>query len=108
MIIDRIDPIALRLPRSTGDAGSPANALHLVLCRVTARSGLVGYGECLGLPPAMQASLVAAIPDAIAPPFLGESAGQRELLNLQPRLPLAAFRRSRATLNASAAVHMAL
>ena len=61
MIIDRIDPIALRLPRSTGAADS----LYLVLCKVTARSGLVGYGECLCLRPALQRSLVAAIRDAI-------------------------------------------
>jgi L-alanine-DL-glutamate epimerase-like enolase superfamily enzyme len=108
MIIDRIDPIALRLPRSTGDAGSPANALHLVLCRVTARSGLVGYGECLCLRPAMQASLVAAIRDAIAPLFLGKSVGQRERLNIEARLRLAAFGRSGTNLNALAAVDMAL
>jgi L-alanine-DL-glutamate epimerase-like enolase superfamily enzyme len=108
MIIDRIDPIALRLPRSTGDAGSPANALHLVLCRVTARSGLVGYGECLCLRPAMQASLVAAIRDAIAPLFLGKSVEQRERLNIEARLRLAAFGRSGTNLNALAAVDMAL
>jgi len=108
MIIDRIDPIALRLPRSTGDAGSPANALHLVLCRVTARSGLVGYGECLCLRPAKQASLVAAIRDAIAPLFLGKSVEQRERLNIEARLRLAAFGRSGTNLNALAAVDMAL
>ena len=110
MIIDRIDPIALRLPfnRATGAAGSPANALHLVLCRVTARSGLVGYGECLCLRPAMQASLVAAIRDAIAPLFLGKSVEQRERLNLEARLRLAAFGRSGTNLNALAAVDMAL
>ena len=44
MIIDRIDPIALRLPINR-PAG--ADALYLVLCKVTVRSGLVGYGECL-------------------------------------------------------------
>ena len=41
MIIDRIDPIALRLPINR-PAG--ADGLYLVLCKVTARSGLVGYG----------------------------------------------------------------
>jgi L-alanine-DL-glutamate epimerase-like enolase superfamily enzyme len=108
MIIDRIDPIALRLPRSTGAAGAPADALHLVLCKVTARSGLVGYGECLCLRPAMQRSLVAAIGDAIAPLFLGKSVEQRERLNGEARLRLASFGRAGTNLNALAAVDMAL
>ena len=56
MIIDRIEPIALRIPKSPG----AADALHLVLCKITASSGLVGYGECLCLRPAMQQSLIAA------------------------------------------------
>lgn len=110
MIIDRIDPIALRLPfdRPAGAAGSSADALHLVLCRVTTRSGLVGYGECLCLRPAMQRSLVAAIRDAIAPLFLGKSVEQRERLNMEARLRLAAFGRAGTNLNALAAVDMAL
>ena len=108
MIIDRIDPIALRLPRSTGAAGSPADALYLVLCKVTVRSGLVGYGECLCLRPAMQRSLVATIRDAIAPLFLGKSVEQRERLNVEARLRLAAFGRAGTNLNALAAVDMAL
>jgi D-galactarolactone cycloisomerase len=108
MIIDRIDPIALRLPRSTGAAGAPADALHLVLCKVAARSGLVGYGECLCLRPAMQRSLVAAIGDAIAPLFLGKSVEQRERLNGEARLRLASFGGAGTNLNALAAVDMAL
>ena len=104
MIIDRIDPIALRLPKSTG----PADALYLVLCKVTVRSGLVGYGECLCLRPAMQQSLIAAIRDAIAPLFLGKSVEQRERLNLEARLRLASFGRAGTNLNALAAVDMAL
>ena len=83
MIIDRIDPIALRLPKSTG----PADALYLVLCKVTVRSGLVGYGECLCLRPAMQQSLLAAIRDAIAPLFLGKSVEQTRAP--EPRSPAA-------------------
>src|SRR5713226_9497715 len=104
MIIDRIDPIALRLPRST----SVADSLYLVLCKVTARSGLVGYGECLCLRPALQRSLVAAIGDAIAPLFLGKSVEQRQRLNVEARLRLAAFGRAGTNLNALAAVDMAL
>src|SRR5882672_3607576 len=108
MIIDRIDPIALRLPRSTAPAGSPADALYLVLCKVTARSGLVGYGECLCLRPAMQQTLVAAIRDAIAPLYLAKSVEQRERLNVEARVRLAAFGRSGTNINALAAVDMAL
>jgi len=107
MIIDRIDPIALRLPKSTG-AGSSADALYLVLCKVTVRSGLVGYGECLCLRPAVQKSLVAAIGDAIAPLYLGKSVEQRERLNVETRVRLAAFGRSGTNINALAAVDMAL
>lgn len=108
MIIERIDPIALQLPRSTGAGGATAAALHLVLCRVTTRSGLIGFGECLCLRPAMQQSLVAAIRDAIAPLFLGKSVEQRESLNVEARLRLAAFGRSGTNINALAAVDMAL
>ena len=103
MIIDRIDPIALRIAKSTG-----VDAMYLVLCKVTVRSGLVGYGECLCLRPALQRSLVAAIRDAIAPLFLGKSVEQRERLNLEARLRLAAFGRSGTNVNALAAVDMAL
>lgn len=104
MIIDRIDPIALRIPKSTG----AADALHLVLCKVTTRSGLVGYGECLCLRPAMQKSLLAAIGDVIAPLFLGKSVEQRERLNVEARVRFASFGRSGTNLNALAAVDMAL
>src|ERR687897_959175 len=104
MIIDRIDPIALRIPKATG----AADALHLVLCKVTTRSGLVGYGECLCLRPAMQKSLLAAIGDLIAPPFLGKSVEQRERLNVEARIRFASFGRSGTNLNALAAVDMAL
>jgi L-alanine-DL-glutamate epimerase-like enolase superfamily enzyme len=105
MIIDRIDPIALRLPINRPAA---ADALYLVLCKVTARSGLVGYGECLCLRPAMQQSLLAAIRDAIAPLYLGKSVEQRERLNVEARLRLASFGRAGTNLNALAAVDMAL
>jgi L-alanine-DL-glutamate epimerase-like enolase superfamily enzyme len=104
MIIDRIDPIALRIPKSAG----AADALHLVLCKVTTRSGLVGYGECLCLRPAMQKSLVAAIGDVIAPLFLGKSVEQRERLNVEARIRFASFGRSGTNLNALAAVDIAL
>jgi L-alanine-DL-glutamate epimerase-like enolase superfamily enzyme len=104
MIIDRIDPIALRIPKSA-DAN---DALHLVLCKVTTRSGLVGHGECLCLRPAMQQSLVAAMRDAIAPLFLGKSAEQRERLNVEARIRFASFGRSGTNLNALAAIDIAL
>ncbi|WP_421998533.1 enolase C-terminal domain-like protein [Reyranella sp.] len=103
MIIERIDPIALRLPKSTGDG-----ALHLVLCRVTTRSGLVGYGECLCLRPASQRSLVAAIADAIAPLHVGRSVEERESLNREARIRMASFGRAGTNLNALAAVDIAL
>jgi L-alanine-DL-glutamate epimerase-like enolase superfamily enzyme len=104
MIIDRIDPIALRIPKSTG----AADALHLVLCKVTTRSGLVGYGECLCLRPAMQKSLIAAIGDVMAPLFLGKSVDQRERLNVEARIRFASFGRSGSNLNALAAIDIAL
>jgi L-alanine-DL-glutamate epimerase-like enolase superfamily enzyme len=105
MIIDRIEPIALRLPFN---GSTTAGGLYLVLCKVTVRSGLVGYGECLSLRPSVQRSLVAAIRDAIAPIFLGKSAEQRERLNVEARLRLAWSGRSGTNLNALAAVDTAL
>lgn len=104
MIIDRIDPIALRIPKVTGGS----DALHLVLCKVTAKSGLVGYGECLCLRPAMQQSLIAAISEVMAPLFLGKSVEQREQLNVEARVRFASFGRAGTNLNALAAIDTAL
>ena len=110
MIIDRIDPLALRLPfeQRTGIAGNPADAVHLVFCRVTTRSGLVGYGECLCGRTAMQRALVATIRDAIAPLYLGQSVEQRTTLNSETRRRFASFGRAGTVLNALGAVDMAL
>jgi L-alanine-DL-glutamate epimerase-like enolase superfamily enzyme len=110
MIIDRIDPIALRVPfeRRTGAAGTQADALHMVLCRVTTRSGLVGYGECLCNRPPLQQGLVATIRDAIAPRYAGQSFERRETLNLETRRHFASFGRAGSVLNALGAVDMAL
>jgi hypothetical protein len=71
MIIETIEPIALRIPNRTG-------ALHLVLCRVRTRDGVEGFGECLCLRPTMQGALVATIRDAIAPVFGGQSIADRQ------------------------------
>ena len=57
----------------------------LVLCRVTTRSGLSGYGECLCNRPPMQQALVATIRDAIAPLYVGQSVDDKETLNLAAR-----------------------
>ena len=97
MIIDKIEPIALRI-----------GTLSLVLCRVTTRSGLVGYGECLCNRPPMQKALVATIRDAIAPLYLGQSAEEKEALNLAARRRFASFGRAGTVINALAAVDIAL
>ena len=97
MIIDRIEPIALRI-----------GALSLVLCRVTTKSGVAGYGECLCNRPPMQQALVATIRDAIAPVYLGQSAEGKEALNLAVRRRFASFGRSGTVPNALAAIDIAL
>jgi L-alanine-DL-glutamate epimerase-like enolase superfamily enzyme len=101
MIIETIEPIALRIPNRTG-------ALHLVLCRVRTRDGVEGFGECLCLRPTMQGALVATIRDAIAPVFVGQSIADRQALNLDIRRRFASFGRSGTVLNALAAVDTAL
>src|SRR2546422_11718643 len=83
MIIDKIEPIALRI-----------GTLSLVLCRVTTRSGLTGYGECLCNRPPMQQALVATIRDAIAPLYVGQSVDDKETLNLAARRRFASFGRA--------------
>src|SRR5215472_7257257 len=93
MIVEKIEPIALT-----------AGTLSLVLCRVTTRSGLVGYGECLCNRPPIQQALVATIRDAIAPLYLGKSAADRTALNLAARRRFASFGRTGTVLNALAAV----
>src|SRR6516225_4487520 len=97
MIVEKIEPIALA-----------AGGLSLVLCRVTTRSGLTGYGECLCNRPPMQQALVATIRDAIAPLYIGKSAADRTALNLGARRRFASFGRAGTVLNALAAVDIAL
>ena len=97
MIIDKIEPIALSV-----------GTLSLVLCRVTTKSGLAGYGECLCNRPPMQQALVATIRDAIAPLYFGKSAEDRTVLNLTARRRFASFGRAGTVTNALAAVDIAL
>ena len=97
MIIDKIEPIALRV-----------GTLSLVLCRVTTKSGVVGYGECLCNRPPMQQALVATISDAIAPLYIGQSVDQKETLNLAARRRFASFGRAGTVINALAAIDIAL
>src|SRR5262245_66033901 len=103
MIIDRIEPIALRIPAPQRPADVPAplapGDLCLTLARVTTRSGLQGYGECLSLRPPMQQALFATIRDAIAPHYLGKPVAEREALNLAARQRLPRFRRARTVLH---------
>ena len=113
MIIDRIDPIALRVPvtrsrDATNSPAAPSDALYMVLCRVVTRSGLTGYGECLCNRLPMQQGLVATIRDAIAPLYLGKSVDQRQALNLAMRRRFASFGRAGTVLNALAAIDIAL
>ena len=97
MIVEKIEPMALQ-----------SGTLSLVLCRVTTKSGLVGYGECLCNRPPMQQALVATIRDAIAPLYLGKSAADRTALNLVARRRFASFGRAGTVTNALAAIDIAL
>lgn len=113
MIIDRIEVIPLCVPFNGRPSGMPApanpsEALHLVWCRVTTRSGLQGYGECLCYRAPMQAALVATLRDAIAPVYVGRSVDEREAVNLEVRRRFASFGRAGIVLNALAAVDIAL
>jgi len=97
MIIEKIEPLALRI-----------DTLSLLFCRVTTKSGLVGYGECLCNRPPMQQALFATIRDAIAPAYVGRSVDEREALNLAVRRRFASFGRAGTVINALAAVDIAL
>jgi D-galactarolactone cycloisomerase len=97
MIIEKIEPLPLQI-----------GTLSLVLCRVTTKSGLVGYGECLCNRPPMQKALVAMIRDAIAPLYLGKSVDDFGPLNLATRRATASHGRAGTVMNALAAVDMAL
>ncbi len=112
MIIDRIEPFALRIPAPNRAPNAPAplagGDLCLTLARVTTREGVQGYGECLSLRPAMQQALFATIRDAIAPHYVGKPVEQKEALNLAARRRFASFGRSGTVLNALAAVDIAL
>ena len=113
MIIDRIEPLALRIPiarprDASNMPAAPADALYLVFCRVTTRSGLQGYGECLCMRPPHQQALVATIRDAIAPLYVGQPIDRRQALNFETRRRFASFGRAGTVLNALAAVDTAL
>ena len=113
MIIERIEPIALRVPAERRPdtipvPAAPADGLYLVMCRVTTKSGLQGYGECLSLRPPLQRALVATIRDAIAPLYVGQSVERRAELSLETRRRLASFGRAGTVLNALAAIDIAL
>jgi L-alanine-DL-glutamate epimerase-like enolase superfamily enzyme len=97
MIIEKIEPLALRI-----------GTLSLLLCRVTTKSGLVGYGECLCNRLPMQQALFATIRDAIAPFYLGKSIDDKEALNFTARRRFASFGRAGTVINALAAVDIAL
>src|SRR5471032_1304354 len=97
MIIEKIEPLALQI-----------GTLSLVLCRVTTKSGLVGYGECLCNRPPMQKALVAMIRDALAPLYLGKSVDDFGPLNLAARRGFASFGRAGTVLHALAAIDIAL
>jgi L-alanine-DL-glutamate epimerase-like enolase superfamily enzyme len=113
MIIERIEPIALRIPATPRPDTIPtpaalADALYLVMCRVTTRSGIQGYGECLCYRPPLQRALFATVRDAIAPLYRGQSVERREALSLETRRRLASFGRAGSVLNALAAIDIAL
>jgi L-alanine-DL-glutamate epimerase-like enolase superfamily enzyme len=112
MIIDRIEPIALRVPLSDeGCAARPPSgleAMHLVLCRVTTRSGITGYGEALCYAAHVQRALVATIEDFVAPAFVGQSVVDRVELNLAFRRKATPLGRAGTNVNALAAVDIAL
>src|SRR6201995_5530895 len=97
MIIEKSEPLALRI-----------GTLSLLLCRVTTKSGLVGYGECLCNRPPMQRALFATIRDAIAPVYVGKSAADGATLNLAVRRRFASFGRAGTVTNALAAIDIAL
>lgn len=113
MTIERVEPIALRLPfrdrnHLSGGAAEQLTAIHLVICRVTTRSGVVGYGESLCYAPTMQDLLVSAIRDVIAPAYVGQSIADREAINVAIRQRFAAFGRAGTIINALGAVDIAL
>ena len=97
MIIDKIEPLALQI-----------GTLSLVLCRVTTKSGLIGYGECLCNRPPLQRALIATIRDAVAPHYLGKSVADKAALNLAARRRFASFGRAGTVMNALAAIDIAL
>jgi len=101
MIVETVEPIALRIPSRNA-------ALYLVLCRITTRDGIEGFGECLCGRAAMQQALVATIRDTIAPAYQGQAVDNRAMLNRDLRRRFASLGRSGTIVNALAAVDIAL
>jgi D-galactarolactone cycloisomerase len=108
VLIERIEAIPLRLPYTATSAGVEPRHHYLVLCRVTTRCGLVGYGEALCYMAPFQRQLVASILDVVAPLYLGRDVADRQALNLASRRKLAWSGRAGAAVNAIAAIDIAL
>lgn len=77
-IIEKIDtyPLFYKLKEPYGDANGPKKFRECFLIRITTRSGLVGWGECVDWLPALQLSFE----KRITPYLVGQTVTDRELI----------------------------
>lgn len=111
MKIASIEPILLSIPFEDGGAGvgiTPQrwNSLDMVLVKVTADNGLVGWGEAFGY--FCHHAVAAHIQNLVAPTFIGREIGDLEALNLEMQRRLALFGRYGLTIFALSGIDIAL
>lgn len=111
MKITAIEPILLSIPFEDGGTGlgiTPQrwHTLDTVLVRVTADSGLVGWGEAFGY--FCHRAVAAHLRDLVAPPFIGREIDDVAALNLEMQQRLALFGRYGLTIFALSGIDIAL
>jgi L-alanine-DL-glutamate epimerase-like enolase superfamily enzyme len=111
MKITAIEPIVLRIPFEDGGSGTgmtPQRWAHLdmVLVRITADNGLVGWGEAFGY--FCQRAVAAAVTDLVAPLLIGRDPDDPAALNAEMQRKLALFGRYGITIFALSGVDIAL
>lgn len=111
MKIKSVRPIALSIPFEDGGAGigiTPGrwHTLDMVLVRIEADNGLVGWGEAFGY--FCRRAVAAHIEDLVAPALIGRDPGDPAALNLELQQKLALFGRYGLTIFALSGIDIAL
>ena len=111
MKVKAIEPLLLSIPFQDGGAGTGItpqrwHTLDMVLVRVTADNGLIGWGEAFGY--FCHRAVAHHIRDLVSKPFIGREIDDIETLSLEVQQRLALFGRYGLTIFALSGIDIAL